>query len=337
MKNLPRALLVLTLLAALAACAPVPTAAPTAAPSPTLAPTAVPSANLAPTETAAPKPAEPFRVIAYVTPGIVPEVIPYQRLTHINYAFLTPDSDATFTPLMNDWKLENLVNLAHKNSVKVLISVGGWGFDKQFAASAASPDLRTAFVKNLTALVAKYNLDGVDIDWEFPTGGQQSKDYLALITELRQAMPEKLLSAAVAVNGSNADVIPSKSLPLFDYLNLMAYDDVDHGTMQQFEKGLSYWKGRSVPAEKIVMGVPFYARPGETAYKKIVQNDPAASQLDTTTQAGTELHYNGIPTIQEKTRRSIQDAGGIMFWSLNSDAPGDLSLLKAVDSVVHAK
>jgi GH18 family chitinase len=313
MKNLLITLLVLALLAALAACAPAPTAAPALTPSATVLPTAVSTSTHAPTETTAPKPTEPFRVIAYVTPAIIPEVIPYQRLTHINYAFLTPNSDGTFAPLMNDWRLANLVNLAHKNGVKVLISVGGWGYDKQFAASTADPNLRAVFVKNLTALVEKYNLDGADIDWEFPTAGQQSTNYMSLITDLRQAMPDKLLTAAVAVNGSNANVIPSESLPLFDYLNVMAYQDVDHGTMQQFVKGLSYWKSRGVSAEQIVMGVPFYALPGETTY------------------------YNGVPTIQEKTHRAMQDAGGIMFWTLDSDASSDLSLLQAIDSVVHHK
>lgn len=330
MKKLFLALLVLTLAGCAPSPAPIPTAIPTAAP--TVAPTPAPTP--VPTATSAPK--EPFRVIAYLTPAMVPEVIPYGQLTHINYAFLVPNADGTFVPFLNGWKLDNLVNLAHQAGVKVVISVGGWGYEKQFAATAADPALRAAFVKNLSDFVAQHDLDGADLDWEFPTTGQQSRDFLALVTELRKALASKLLTAAVPAYGANAEGIAAETFPLFDYLNVMTYDGPDHGTMKQFEDGLAYWKGRGAPAEKLVMGVPFYARPSETPYRKIVETDPSAAQKDIVTQAGMEMRYNGIPTIEEKTRRAMQNAGGIMFWTLDADASGDLSLLKAIDRAVHA-
>jgi GH18 family chitinase len=276
-----------------------------------------------------------FRIIAYVTPGIVPEVIPYDQLTHINYAFLIPNDDGTFAPFTNGWKLETIAELAHENDVQVLISVGGWGWDEQFETMAADPTTRALFVQNLTAFVEEYGIDGADIDWEYPDPGPSSQNFLALIRELRQAMPGKLLTTAVVSYGETGGGVLGETFDLFDFVNVMTYDGPDHGTMAQFENGLSYWQGRGLPPEKTVMGVPFYARPNEAIYRRIIEADPQNAYLDSVEFNGATIHYNGIPTIQAKTRLAMERAGGIMFWTLDHDAAGDLSLLKAIDEIVQ--
>jgi GH18 family chitinase len=126
-----------------------------------------------------------------------------------------------------------------------------------------------------------------------------------------------------------------ETFAIYDTINVMTYDGAEHGTMQQFNDGLAYWLDRGVPAEKLVMGVPFYSRPGEVPYRKIVEADPESAQLDSVEWNGTLEAYNGIPTIQEKTRLSLEDTGGIMFWTLDQDAFDDLSLLKAIDDTVN--
>jgi len=272
----------------------------------------------------------PFRVLAYVTGGIVPEVIPYERLTHINYAFLIPNADGTFAPLTNGWKLKKIVADAHAAGVQVLISVGGWGWDEQFETMAADPASRAAFVQNLADFVAEYNLDGADIDWEYPDPGPSAQNFVVLMGELREAMPDKLLTTAVVTYGPTAEGVLSETFPIFDFINVMAYDGPEHGTMQQFNDALAYWLGRGLPPDKIVMGLPFYSRPNEVAYRKIVEADPQAAYQDTIEWNGATNTYNGIPTIQTKTKIARERAGGVMFWTLDHDALGDLSLLKAI-------
>jgi GH18 family chitinase len=275
-----------------------------------------------------------FRIIAYATDGIIESIIPYDKLTHINYSFLTPKDDGTFNPINNGWKLKLIAQNGHAHNVKVLISVGGWGWDKQFETVAADPLLRSAFVKNLKAFVDEYQLDGADIDWEYPDAGQSSQNFLALITELRAAMPDKLLTTAVVSDGENASGISSAVLALFDFINVMTYDGPDHGTMKQFEQGLSFWTARGLPKEKIVMGVPFYGDP-DLPYFKIVAEDPAAAQTDTFDYFGTTFHYNGIPTVQAKTKLAMEQANGIMFWTLDFDAQGELSLVNTIYQTAH--
>jgi chitinase len=276
-----------------------------------------------------------FRVIAYVTAAIVPEVIPYARLTHINYAFLIPNADGSLASFANGWKLKTIVSAAHEQGVRVLISVGGWGWDAQFETLAADPALRALFVQNLKAFVDEYGLDGADIDWEYPDPGASAQNFLALIQELRASMPEALLTTAVVAHGETGEGVPAETFALFDFVNVMTYDGPDHGTMEQFTAGLDYWGGRGLPPGKTVMGVPFYARPGEASYRVIVEADPGAAYRDTTEHHGATVHYNGIPTVQAKTHLARQRAGGIMFWTLDHDALDDLSLLQAIDDAIH--
>jgi len=290
----------------------------------------LPATSPPPTETPMTESPSDFRVLAYVTGGIVPEIIPYERLTHINYAFLIPNADGTFASLTNGWKLKKIVADAHAAGVQVLISVGGWGWDEQFETMAADPASRAAFVQNLADFVAEYNLDGADVDWEYPDPGPSAQNFVALIGELREAMPDKLLTTAVVTYGPTAEGVLSETFPLFDFINVMAYDGPEHGTMQQFNDALDYWLGRGLPPEKIVMGLPFYSRPSEAPYRKIVEADPQAAYQDTVEWNGVANVYNGIPTIQAKTRIAQERAGGVMFWTLDHDALGDLSLLKAI-------
>jgi len=98
-------------------------------------------------------PVPEFRIVGYATAAVIVDTVQFDRLTHINYAFLIPNEDGTFESLPNAWKLEQLVARAHQNGVQVLISVGGWGWDDQFEAMAASPERRGTFVSQLVAFV----------------------------------------------------------------------------------------------------------------------------------------------------------------------------------------
>jgi GH18 family chitinase len=273
-----------------------------------------------------------FRIIGYATEASIPELIQYDKLTHINYAFLIPNPDGSFLPLINAWKLHRIVELAHEQQVQVLISVGGWGWDEQFETLAADPEARAGAVEAMLTFVAEFDLDGVDMDWEYPDPGQSSQNFLALMSELRRALPtDKLLTAAVVAHSDYYGLgIPAEAFELMDFVNLMAYDGDGHGSMAQAEQSLDYWTARGLPAAKMVLGVPFYSRPSEISYSKIVEQDPAAAQADSIDYFGTENVYNGIPTMQAKTRLAMQRASGVMFWTLDHDAQGELSLLTAI-------
>ena len=279
---------------------------------------------------------EPFRVIGYVTEAVVPEIIPYDQLTHINYAFLIPNADGTIIPPTNIWKLEKITASAHEHGVKVLISVGGWGWDAEFETLAANSDVRAQFAENLVRFVEEHKLDGIDMDWEYPDPGPSSEHFLALMRLLRTQLPEgKLLTAAVVAYGDeHALGVPAEAFEIMDFVNLMAYDGGDHGSMAQAERSLDYWLGRGLPAEKTVLGLPFYGHPTGSPYRKIVESAPEAATLDEFEYLGVVRRYNGIPTIEAKTRLAQERGSGVMFWTLEQDAQGELSLIGAIDRTV---
>lgn len=274
------------------------------------------------------------RLVAYATDTTIPGQVPYDMLTHINFAFLLPNADGTFRDLPATGMLEQLVSQAHQHKVKVLLSVGGWGLDKQFERLAANPAMRTTFIQGLLKLISQYHFDGADIDWEYPLTGASAQNFLMLIQELRVALPKaSLLTAAVVALGEFAPGIPDETFSLVDFVNIMAYDDnrtLQHSSLEYAKSALDYWLGRGLPAQKAILGVPFYARPLEVPFAKIVAADPEAAWLDSTFYEGEQIFYNGIATINAKTRLALQRASGIMFWKLEHDAGGELSLIAAI-------
>lgn len=283
----------------------------------------------------------PFRIIGYAPEwDVVSEQIPYDLLTHINYAFLLPRSDGSFEALKNPEKLSAIVSQAHAYQVSVLISIGGWGYDEQFETLAADPARRAVFVQGAVHFAKEYSLDGIDIDWEYPDPGESSHNFLALMQELRSTLPPGgLLTAAVVSKGSLAESIPAEVFPLVDFLNLMAYDAslIDHSPYSLAEEALDYWQGRGLPVEKTVLGVPFYGRPDGVAYRTLVQADPNAAQRDVSEYAGKKVFYNGIPTMTRKTELALRRTSGIMIWELAHDTSDSNSLLKAIYEAVHRK
>jgi chitinase len=279
-----------------------------------------------------------FRIIGYAPEwDTVVREIQFDKLTHINYAFLLPKPDGSFENLEHPEKLKELVTEAHKHGVKVLISVGGWGYDEQFETLAADPESRSAFVQKAGQFAQDYALDGIDIDWEYPDEGEAAQNYLKLMQDLRSTLPDgKLLTSAVVSQGSLAEGIPAEVFSVVDFLNIMVYDDsqTDHSPYWLAEEALDYWQRRGLPAEKTVLGVPFYGRPDGVAYRKLVQADPSAAERDISEYEGEKIYYNGMETMQRKTELAMQRASGIMIWELAYDTLDSTSLLSVISRTV---
>lgn len=264
--------------------------------------------------------------------------IQYTKLTHINYAFIIPSpaGDGSLGTLENPSKLQQIVEQAHANGVKVGIAVGGWsdlknpGFDGLSATSAG----RENFADNLLKFVDTYNLDGVDIDWEYPQGIVQSQHYNLMMHLLAEKLHAKgkILSAAVTDGDENGEAILSEIFQYIDFMNIMAYDgdgEAGHSPYSLAESALDYWLKRGLPQAKAVLGVPFYARPSWKTYKTLLAKgaDPHADQFKGDS-------FNGIDTIVEKAQLAIERGNGIMIWELSGDTQGPYSLVSAISQVI---
>lgn len=289
--------------------------------------------------------AHAFKVVGYFTSWLAPELVEtlhYDYLTHINYAFLLPTSNGGLTQTFSGTsQLDRIVQLSHNSNVKVLISVGGWngGNDSAFHTIAASSSLRATFINNLSNFVTAHNLDGVDIDWEFPDS--DGGNFTLLMSELSTRMKSsgKLLTAAVW--GLSTEGVTSSIYPYVDFLNLMAYDGgTPHSSYSMAVSSLNYWKNLGLQKEKAILGLPFYGSSSsgdQKNYSDIVASDSNAPYRD---EGGSEssggYYYNSITTIIDKTSLAVDQGGGVMIWALNLDTTNSTSLLTAIHGVAPA-
>ncbi|KAF9155273.1 hypothetical protein BG015_010477 [Linnemannia schmuckeri] len=235
-------------------------------------------------------------VIAYWTDwtsaAMPPESIPFDKVTHVNYAFsiVSPDYRPVF---QTDYLLNRVVRAAHLKDVKVLISIGGWTGSQYFSPLSASPRGRQTFVNGAIDFVKNYNLDGIDIDWEYPgrmgsacniyDANNDAKNFLLLLQELRAAMNQlpngdrleiSLATRLLPFDGPEGimkDV--SEFAKVVNHINIMAYDvngswgsvtgaNAPLGGESQltYANGAQAWIDAGFPAAQINMGVPFYGR-----------------------------------------------------------------------------
>lgn len=297
-----------------------------------------------------------FKVVGYF-PEWKPQKeseIQYNKLTHINYSFAIPNSDGTIKPLKDPNLANKIIKNGHKNGVKVLIAVGGWEYngtplEPTFISATDSNEKCKTLADSILDLVDKYNFDGIDMDWEHPRTDGPSKDqYATLLKYLREGIDkrDKLLTSAVLA-GVNADggVLwdsaghTDKALSCVDWVNVMAYDGGDgdrHSSLKFSQDSANYWlKKRKLPPSKVVVGVPFYARPTWASYEDILKADSNAYKKDSAMLDGKEAYYNGIDTIVNKTKWAMKNTSGIMIWEISQDVTNeDKSLLNAIYETV---
>jgi chitinase len=294
-------------------------------------------------------------VVAYVPNWVdldsFSDSIDYSKITHINIAFENPANEKG--DLSFHKKNDVLIAKAHAKNVKILVSIGGGAASGNKKLQALYFDLlsdskRADFCARLASYVVDHNFDGLDVDIEGPS---INKDYGALIRDLSAVLKPKgkLLTSALS-QGYGGKNVPDSVFEHFDFVNVMAYDGAgswnpnapgQHSSMEFAKKNVEYWLKRGLPESKTVLGVPFYGygfgkafRKSPYSYSAIVAAHPDADKGD---QVGETIWYNGVATIEAKTRYAIdRKLAGVMIWSLDNDVKGEKSLLDAIDRACRA-
>lgn len=157
----------------------------------------------------------------------------------------------------------------------VLLSVGGWGAGN-FSEMAADETHRKNFCQNCLNAVKKYNLDGIDLDWEYPTSSSagisaspgDTKNFTLLVKDLRTALGSgKLLTMA---SSSSARYVDFKDcVDYLNFVNIMTYDmgkPPCHNaglykssmTRRSCDESVALHIKAGIPPEKLALGIPFY-------------------------------------------------------------------------------
>lgn len=297
-----------------------------------------------------------FKVVGYY-PSWKPnrlQAVDFGVVTHVCYAFAIPTAEGGLLELENPDTAQTLIRSAHENGAKVLMSVGGWSYhdtplEGVFMKATSTDEGVERLAQSITTMCEEYGFDGVDMDWEHPrVDGSSASQYEKLMLTLAERLhaEDKLLTAAV-LSGATADgniyydaaAHTNAVLNAVDFINVMAYDggDGDHHSPYQFAVDCGrYWKEtRGLPAHKVVLGVPFYARPSWADYGAVLASAPDAGGGDHAVYNGMEVYYNGVDTIEKKARYAKETLGGVMIWELTQDTSNsDKSLLQAIGRVV---
>jgi len=213
--------------------------------------------------------------------GFGPSEIPFDNVSLVVYAFLRPLANGTVVfgdPYADGINLEELRGLkrAHPD-VRFLASVGGWTFSENFSKFASTKVGRQVFAESVLAILREYDLDGVDVDWEFPcwapNGGEE---FLALIKTLRETLGgDYTITVTAPADADTASCVDWRKVSgLVDYIGLMTYDYAGPWlNFTYFNAPLYYpgfgpgsvnetvsWYLKIVPAKKLLLGIPFYGR-----------------------------------------------------------------------------
>jgi len=305
-------------------------------------------------------------IVAYVTSwtNVIPDPT---YITHLNYAFVHVNANFNGVRVDNPERLRKLTALKNANpNLKVLISIGGWGSGK-FSEMAASDTTRTKFAEDCLRIIKEFNLDGIDIDWEYPTSKaanisaspNDTQNYTLLMTAIRSKIGNnKLLTLASC---ADAKYIDFKAIePIVNFVNIMTYDmgnpPTHHAGLYRskytgwisVDEAVTAHVTAGMPIKKLVLGIPFYGH-GKSGianfidYKEVIKLSGYKNQWDTVAKVPYLENDKGEFVCTYENPESIQikceyllNRGmlGAMYWDYSGDTE-DGVLRKAVYAGVN--
>jgi chitinase len=268
------------------------------------------------------------------------------KLDVINYAFarLEPKGDVVLPSPTADQTLATFVGLRKINpNLKVVVSIGGWGAD-YFSDVALTDATRQHMADSAAALIEKYDVDGVDLDWEYPTlpgagisHRPEDKRNFSLLLEALRARLDKLGAAhggrhyLLSIAAADGEFVQGIELErvgrALDWINLMTYDFHNSLTPttghhaglhlsrlapaddRAGDKAVAQFLAAGVPARKLNLGVAFYGR-------SFTGVDPQHDGLQQ-----KYAKYQGSPSWSELVANFIDKNGYVRHWDAQAQAP----------------
>ena len=273
-----------------------------------------------------------------------------KKLTHINYAFADIVDGKVASYLENDeYNFRVLDSLRLDNpDLKILISVGGWARSTYFSDAALTEESRKIFAESAVDFMKRHNLDGVDLDWEYPGSpgagnvfrAVDKQNFTLMLAELRRQLDEQsridgrendpylLTIATGAGRGFLENTEMHKAHQYLDFINLMTYDYhtggspvAGHHTNLYPSQSIHYTRGSAdesvqwnidagIPAEKLILGAAFYGR----YWTDVRPVDNGLYQF----APGSDRGSVGFDELRDKT---INKNGFTRFWDDEAKAP----------------
>ena len=277
-----------------------------------------------------------YIVLGYANNAALPGVteVDVKKLTHMNLAFGLIKGGLLDMSGLTNWDCVKNYRVWNPD-LKLVLSVGGWGAGG-FSNMALTEEGRRAFAASCLAVVEEFNLDGIDIDWEYPcrdaaeidADPRDKQNYTLLLQALRDALGEnRIVSIAVGageyfVEGTEMD----KVAQIVDYVQLMTYDmrsgftrQAGHHAALGLSKGdttntstrgiVEMFHQAGVPYEKMVAGAAFYSR----------QFDGVTNVNNGLLQPSESIGNYG-PEYGQITEEFRKEGGYIEYWDEDAEA-----------------
>jgi len=271
-------------------------------------------------------------------------------LTHINYAFGNVNKTFDEVIIQRPDRLRQLASLKKDHKIYVVLSIGGWTAGG-FSEMASTDKRRKAFAKDCRRIAKEYGIDGIDIDWEYPSSSEAGitstpediDNFTLLMKELRKALgKDYLLSCATIADGRFVDFKAIE--PYVDLVNIMMYDvgnpPYHHASLYRSEmsgrvtaqEALQAHLAAGMPINKLVLGVPFYGRSvrgfGNTNYGSLVKRTDVTRMWDDVAKVPYLVNSDGEMVCTYEDAESlawkckfIHETGmrGAMYWEYRCD------------------
>ena len=200
---------------------------------------------------------------------------------------------------INNNASKEYINWAKQNGYEVWPMFSNNSYQETTTGVLNSYEARTKVINNIVNLAVKYELDGINLDFE--NMATKDKDMFSrFVIELKPKLQEAGINLSVDVTapdgGSNWSNCYDRNVigDVADYIVFMAYDQygisaTDPGTTAGFnwvETSLKKFIDREeIDSNKIILGIPFYTRlweeQGAKATSKIVNMKSIAEVLPT--------------------------------------------------------
>ena len=202
---------------------------------------------------------------------------------------------------------KNYIDWAHSNNYKIWPIVSN-NSNKRIASEVLNDyKLREKLINNIVNLVLTYNLDGINIDFEYMNMDDKEM-FSRFIIELAPRLKEygKVLSVDVTAPDGSEDwsmcYDRNKIGKVADYIIFMAYDQNGISSPKEGTTAGADWievnikkfigKQEEVPAEKLILGMPFYTRLWKEENGNITSNVISMKNIDSKIPSNVEKKWN---------------------------------------------
>jgi len=184
--------------------------------------------------------------------------------------------------------IQKMIALKSVNpSLKVVLSLGGWGGCETCSDVFASRKNSKEFAKGFKELTEYFKSDGINLDWEYPAVSgfpghkytpEDRQHFTRLVKLLRRSLgknAEVSFAAGVSKRVMESGMEWKKVMKIADRVNLMTYDLAGQGTPNtahhtllystpqqsiSTDYAVQYLLNLGIPSNKIVIGAAFYGK-----------------------------------------------------------------------------